>query len=79
MVKNPQANAGDKRDMGSIPGSRRSPGEWHGSPVQYSCLENPTDRGALWAMVHRVEKCRMQPKLLNMHTCKLFKVAYPGI
>ena len=46
MVKNLPANAGDTGDMGSIPGSGRSPGGGHGSPLQYSCLENPTDRGA---------------------------------
>ena len=45
-VKNPSANAGDVRDVGSIPGSRRSPGGGHGNPLQYPCLENPTDRGA---------------------------------
>ena len=49
MVKNPLANAGDKRDTGSVPGSGRSPGEGNGYPVQYSCLENSTDRGAWWA------------------------------
>ena len=46
MVKNSLANAGDTRDKGSIPGSGRSPGGGHGHPLQYSCLENPTDRGA---------------------------------
>ena len=46
MVKNPPANAGHVRDMGSIPGSGRSPGEGNGNPLQYSCLENPVDRGA---------------------------------
>ena len=46
MVKNPPANAGEVRDAGSIPGSGRSFGGGHGSPLQYSCLENPTDRGA---------------------------------
>ena len=45
-VKNPPANAGDTRDMGSIPGSGRSPREGHGNPFQYSCLENPMNRGA---------------------------------
>ena len=54
MVKNPPANAGDIRDGGSIPGSGRSPGEGHGSPLQYSCLESPMDREAWWATVHRV-------------------------
>jgi len=48
-----QANA-DRRDMGSIPDSGRFPGGGHGHPLQYSCLENPTDREAWWAMVHGV-------------------------
>ena len=56
MLKNPPANAGDMRDMGSIPGSGRSPGGGHGNPLQYSCPENPMDRGAWQAMVHRVTK-----------------------
>ena len=56
MVKNPAANAGDKRDMGFIPRSGRSPGGGHGKPLQYSCLENPMDRGARWNMVHSVAK-----------------------
>ena len=46
VVKNPPANAEDIRDAGSIPGSGRSPGGGHGNPLQYSCLENPMDRGA---------------------------------
>ena len=46
MVKNPPANAGDAGDEGSIPGSGRSPGGGNGNPLQYSCLENPIDRGA---------------------------------
>ena len=52
MVKNLPANAGDLRDMGSIPG-QEDPLE-EGSPLQYSCLENPIERGAWWATVHRV-------------------------
>ena len=56
VVKNPLASAGDIRDMGSIPGSERSPGGGHGNPLQYSCLENSMDRGAWWATVHRVAK-----------------------
>ena len=56
MVKNPPANTQDVRDAGSIPGSGRFPGGGHGNPVQDSCLENPMDRGALWAMVHRATK-----------------------
>ena len=46
VVKNPPANTGDIRDTGSIPGSGRSPGGGHDNPLQYSCLENPMDRGA---------------------------------
>ena len=46
VVKNPPANAGDGRDVGSIPGSGRSPGEGNGNPLQYSCLENSRERGA---------------------------------
>ena len=46
VVKNPPANAGDIRDGGSIPGSERCPEEGNGNPLQYSCLENPMDRGA---------------------------------
>ena len=53
-VKNPPANAGDARDAGLIPGSGRSPGEGHGNPLQYSCLENPMDRGAWKVTVQRV-------------------------
>ena len=46
VIKNPPANAGDIRDTGSIPGLGRSPEGGHGNPLQYSCLENPMDRGA---------------------------------
>ena len=61
MVKNPPHNAGDardSRDVGSIPGWGRSPGVGNGNPLQYSCLENPMDRGAWWATVHGVAKSR---------------------
>ena len=54
VVKSLPANAGDIRDAGSIPRLGRSPGEGHGNPLQYSCLENPMDRGAWWAIIHRV-------------------------
>ena len=51
MVKNPPANAGDIRDVGSIPGLGRSPGGRHSNPLRYSCLENPEDRaGGLWSI-----------------------------
>ena len=56
MVKKPTVNAEDIRDRGSIPGLGRSFGEGNGYPLQYSCLENPMDRGAWRATVHRVAK-----------------------
>ena len=65
VVKNPPANAGDE---GSVPGLGRSPGEGNGSPLQCSYLENPVDRGAWWAIVHRVTKSQTQLKQLSMHT-----------
>ena len=68
MVKGLTANAEDVRDVGSIPGSGRSPGEGHGNPLQYSCLENPVDRGAWPTMVHRVAKSWTQMKLVHTHT-----------
>ena len=66
MVKNPPANVGDIRDLGSIPGSGRSPGEGNGTPLQYSCLENPMDRGAWRATVHGVAESLTQ---LSTHAC----------
>ena len=56
MVKNPPANAGDVRDLGSIPGSGRSSGGGNGNPLQGSYLENSMDRGAWEAAVHKVAK-----------------------
>ena len=58
MVKNLPTNAGDTRDVGSIPGSGRAPGEGNGNPLQYSCLDNPMDGGAWWATVHGIAKSR---------------------
>ena len=54
VVKNLPANEGDIRDTGLIPGLGRSCGGGHGNSLQYSCLENPMDRGRWWATVHRV-------------------------
>ena len=56
MIKNLPANAGDTRDVGSIPGSGRSLEAGNGNPLQYSCLENPMDRGAWQATAHGVKK-----------------------
>ena len=60
VVKNPPANAGDVRDTGLIPGSGRSPERGHGNPLQYSCLDNPTDKGAWRATLHGVAKSQTQ-------------------
>ena len=61
MVKNPPANAGDAGDMGFVPGSGRSLGGGNGNPLQYSCLDNPVDRGtrqavAMWSQRVRHER-----------------------
>ena len=60
MAKELPANARNLRDSGLIPGSGRSPGEGNGNPLQYSCLENPINRGAWWAAVHGVTRSRIQ-------------------
>ena len=67
VVKHSPANTGDIRDAGSIPGSGRSPGGGHSNPLQYSCLENPMDRGTWWTMAHRDAKSWTRPKQLSMH------------
>ena len=62
VVKNLPANAGDLRDTGSIPGSGRTPGERHGNPLQYSCLENPMEGGAWWAIVNGITERQKNQK-----------------
>ena len=62
MIKNLPANAGDVKDLGLIPGSERFLVGGHGNPLQYSCLENPMDRGARQATVYRVAKSQTQMK-----------------
>ena len=74
MVKNPPASAGDVKDVGSIPGLGRSPGGGSGNPLQYSSLENPMDRGAWWAIIHRVAKSQTQLKRLSPHAKLLYNV-----
>ena len=71
MVNNLPANVGDIRDAGLIPRLRRSPGGGQSNPLQYFCLENPIDRGAWWATVHRVAKSWTRLKRLSTHTCSL--------
>ena len=82
VVKNPPANAGDVKDLGSIPGSGRSPGGGHGNPLQYSCLENPMDRGAWWAAVHGAAKSRTRLKRQQARTrltlCNHMNCSPPG-
>ena len=60
------------RDAGSIPGPRRSPGERHGSPLQYSCLETLMNRRAWWATIHRFAKSWAWPKRLSMYACMIW-------
>ena len=67
MIKNATANAGDLRDVGLIPGLGISSVAGYGNPLWCSCLENPLDRGAWWAMVHRVPKSQIGPKQLSTH------------
>ena len=68
VVKNTLASAGDIRDVASTPGSGRSPGGGHGNPLQYSCPENPMDRGVWWVTVHRVPKSQIRLSNLTL-TC----------
>ena len=69
VAKDPPANARDRGNESSVPGSGRSPGGGHSNPLQYSCLGNPMDRGAWWAPVHRVAKSQTQ--LEQLSTCAL--------
>ena len=66
VVKKLPANAGGIRDIGLIPGLGKSLGGGHGNPLQYSCLENPMDRGAWWAIVHGVRKSWRRLKQLGV-------------
>ena len=67
VVNNSPTNAGDLRDSGLIPGLWRSPGGGHGNLLQYSCLENPMDRGAWRATVHGVAQSQTRLKWLSIH------------
>ena len=79
LVKNPPANIGDLRDVGSIPESGRFPGRGQDNPLQYSCLENPMDRGAWWATVHRVTELDMAEKLSTLDSVGLRDVRELGV
>ena len=74
MVKSPPANAGDTRNSGSIPGSRRASGGGHGNPLQYSCLENSMDRGAWRAIVHGAAKSQALKWLSTHHVLSTYSV-----
>ena len=83
VKKNPPANAGD---AGLIPGLGRSPGGENGDPLQYSCWDNPLDRGAWWAIVHGVAKSWTRLKLLSIctyiHYCVtalFFPITFPHL
>ena len=81
VVKNLLANAGDIRDMGSIPGSGRSPGGGHGNPLQCSCLENPMDRGVGYSPRGRKESDTTEVTWHGTHTyaCFFLLSVYPFI
>ena len=72
VVRNLPADTEDIRDVGLIPGLGRSPGEGHGNPLQESCLENTTDRGAWRATVRKVAKSQTRLKQLSTHACTSF-------
>ena len=76
VVKNLLANAGDIRDVGSVPGSQRSPEGGHGNPLQYSCLENLMDRGAWQATILRVAKSQTRRKQLTTYAHTQWPGAY---
>ena len=76
LVKNPPADAGDTRNLGSIPGLGRSPGEGHSNPPQYSCLENSVDRGVWWATVHGVAELDMTEVTDHAHIIYNITVYY---
>ena len=67
-----KASAYDVGDLGSIPGSGRYPGEGNGNPLQYSCLENPRDRGAWWAVVYGVAQSWIRLKRLSSSSSRVF-------
>ena len=77
VVKNPPINAGDLRDVGSIPGLGRDPGGRHENPLQCSCLEKPRDTGACRTTVHGGTKSWKWLKRLSMHTRTLKLLKYP--
>ena len=79
MVKSTPANPAYERDMGLIPGWGRFPGGGHGNSLQYSCLENPMDRGTWWATVHRVEKSWTQLKRFSTHTHYVGGKSFPDV
>ena len=72
--KESACSAGAVGDTVLIPGSGRSPGGWHGNPLQYSCLENPMDRGAWWATVHKITNSWTQLKWLSTYTQLIGKI-----
>ena len=74
VIKNLPANAGNIRDVGSIPGLGRYPRVRHGNPLQYSCLENAMDRGAWWATVHRIAKLDMPEWLTHIAVLNVISI-----
>ena len=79
VIKNPSANAGDIKSQGSIRGSGRSRGGGHSNTLHYSCLENPTDRGACRAAVHGMSKSQTRLKLLSTHAHHCILILHYGV
>ena len=79
VVKNPSTIAGNIRGVGLISGSEGFPGGGQGNPFQYSCLENPMDRGVWWATVHRVAKSETWLKWLSTHALENYRLAFVGL
>ena len=76
VIRSLPVKAGDLRDAGLIPRSRRSPGGGNGNPLQYSCLEKPMDRGASWATVHKVTKSQTPLKRLCTYAVSLLPLFF---
>ena len=79
IVKNLPANAGDLREVGSISGLGRSPGEGHGNPLQYSCLETPLDGGAWWVIVRKIAELDTTEATWSSQAKQLHKCVRHGV
>ena len=79
VSKESTCGTGDIGDTSSIPGLGRSPGGERGNPLQYSCLENPMDKEAWWAAVHRIAKSQTWLKRLNIQACRVQPTGFKAL